>query len=65
MALLGRAAMRVTSRELEKSLLRDLMAGALWMAARVPGHRMQTHSACPHCGAAHEDEVHVLWDCPE
>ena len=23
------------------------------------------HSACPHCGGAHEDEVHVLWDCLE
>ena len=58
-------ALRVASTELEKSLLRGLMAGALWTAARVLGHGMQTNSACPHCGAAHEDEVHVLWDCPE
>ena len=26
---------------------------------------MRTNSACPHCGVAHEDEVHVPWDCPE
>ena len=59
-----RAALRVTSTELEKSLLRGLMAGALWTAARVSSHGMRTNSECPHCGAAHEDEVHVLWDCP-
>ena len=29
------------------------------------GPRHADQSACPHCGAAHEDEVHVLWDCPE
>ena len=51
--------------ELEKSLLRGLMVGAPWTAVRVSGHGMRTNSACPHCGAAHEDEVHVLWDCPE
>ena len=26
---------------------------------------MRTNSACPHCGAAHEDEARVLWECPE
>ena len=41
------------------------MAGAMWTAARVSDHGMRTNSACPHCGAAHEDEVHVLWDCSE
>ena len=60
-----RAALCAASTELEKSLLRGLMAGALWTAARVSGHGMQTNSACPPCGAAHEDEVHILWDCPE
>ena len=60
-----RAALRVASTELEKSLLRGLMAIALWTAARLSGHGMRTNSACPHCGAAHEDKVHVLWDCPE
>ena len=60
-----RAAMRVASTELDKSLLPRLMAAALWTAARVSDHRMQTHSACPHCGAEHEDEVHVMWQCPE
>ena len=25
---------------------------------------MRTNSVYPHCGAAHEDEVHGLWDCP-
>ena len=60
-----RAALRAACTELEKSLLRSLMARALWTAARVSGHSMRTNSACPHCGAAHEDEVHVLWYCPE
>ena len=49
-----RAALHGASTELEKSLLHGLMAGALWTAA----------ATCPHCGAAQEDEVHVLWDCP-
>ena len=56
-----RAAMRVASTELEKSLLHGLMAGPLWTAERVSGYGMRTHSGCPHCGAADEDEVHVLW----
>ena len=61
----SRAAMRVAATELERSLLRGLLAGALWTAARVRGHRMRDNSACPHCRAAHEDEIHILWDCPE
>ena len=60
-----RVALRAASTELEQLLLRGLMAGALWKAARVLGHSMRTNSACPHCGAAHEDEVHVPWDSPE
>ena len=50
---------------MEKSLLRGLLAGAMWTAARVSGHGMHANAACPHCGAAQEDEAHVLWDCPE
>ena len=60
-----RTALRVASTELEKLLLRGLMAGAPWTATSVPGHGMQTNSACPPCGAAHQDEVHVLWVCLE
>ena len=60
-----RATLRAASTESDKSLLRGLMAGALWTAARVSGHGMRTNSTCPHSGAAHEDEVHVLWDCLE
>ena len=37
----------------------------MWTAARVSGHGMRANAACPHCGAAHEDEAHVLWDCPK
>ena len=59
-----RAALRVASTELEASLLRGLLAGALWTAARVRGHNMRATSSCPGCGSQHEDEVHVLWDCP-
>ena len=60
-----RAALCVAFTESEKALLRGLMAGALCTAARVSGQGTRTNSACPHCGAAHKDEVHVLWDCPE
>ena len=60
-----RAALREASTELKKSLLRKLLAGAMWTAARVSGHSMRANCACPHCGAAHEDEAHVMWDCPE
>ena len=60
-----RAALRAASTELEKSLLRGLLTGPMWTAARVSGHGTRAHSACPHCGAAHEDEAHVVWECPE
>ena len=56
-----RAAMRVAPTELGRSLLRGLMVAALRTATRVSGHGMRTNSTCPHCGAAHEDEVHDLW----
>ena len=46
-------------------MLRGLMARATWKAAAVSGHGMATNSACPHCGAAHKDQVHVLWYSPE
>ena len=59
-----RAALRVASTELEASLLRGLLAGVLWTAARVRGHNMRATSSCPGCGSQHEDEAHVLWDCP-
>ena len=59
-----RAALRVASTELEAFLLRGLLAGALWTAARVRGHNMRATSSCPGCGSQHEDEAHVLWDCP-
>ena len=26
---------------------------------------MRAKSACPQCGAAHEEEAHVQWECPE
>ena len=52
-----------SSRQLEAR--RPVTFGALWTAARVSGHGTRTNFACPHCGAAHEDKVHVLWDCPE
>ena len=60
-----RAVLRAASMELEKSLLRGLLAGAMWTAARLSGHGTRANSACPHCGAAHADEAHVPWECPE
>ena len=41
------AALRMAATELEASLLRGLLAGALWMAGRVCGHNMQALSSCP------------------
>ena len=58
-----RAALRVASTELKASLLRGLLARALWTAARVRGHNMRATSSCPGRGSQHEDEAHVLWDC--
>ena len=51
--------------ELEKSLLRGLIAGALWTAVRVSGDILRTNSACPNREAAREDKVHVLCNCLE
>ena len=41
-----RAALRAASTESEK-LLRGLLAGAMWTAARVSGHGMRANAACP------------------
>ena len=60
-----RAALRAASTESGKSLLRELLAGAMGTAARVSGHGMRANAACPSCGAAHEDKVNLLWDYPE
>ena len=59
------AALRAASTDLEKSLLRGLLAGAMWTAARVSDYSTRANSACPHYGVAHEDEAHILWECPE
>ena len=53
-----RAALRTASTGLDQSLLRGLMAGALWTAARVSGHGTWTNFACPLCGGAHADEFY-------
>ena len=58
------AALRVASHKEEASLLCGLLAGALGTSARVCGRGLRTASTCPFCGAAHEDEAHVLWDRP-
>ena len=58
-----REALRAASTELEKSLLRGLMAGA---CGRRQGCRAMACGPTPRAPtAAHEDEFHVLWDCPE
>ena len=57
-------ALRVAATELEASLLQGLLVGVLWRAAHVHGHNMRVTLSCPDCGSSHEDEAHVLWDCP-
>ena len=56
------ASLQAASRDWEKPLLPGLRV--MWTAARASGHGTRASAACPHCGAAHEDEAHILWYCP-
>ena len=51
--------------ELDASLLRGVMAGAVWTARRAHARGLRVDAVCPYCatGAA-EDEEHILWACP-
>ena len=60
-----RAALRVASTGLGKLLLHGLMARSFVDGTEGVRPRHGYNSARLHCGAAHEDEVHVLWDCLE
>ena len=37
----------------------------VWTAPCVWGDYLRDTASCPHCGTPHEDEAHILWDCPE
>ena len=47
------------------SLLRGLMAGAMWIVAQVHGHHPWDTATCLDCSTPHEDEVHIFWDYVE
>ena len=50
--------------ELDKSLLRGVMAGAVWTADRAHRRGLRQNDRCPYCDKeAREDEDHLLWWC--
>ena len=49
--------------ELERALLRTLLAGTLWTAVRAYQRGLITSPLCPYCKATDETEEHILWHC--
>ena len=50
--------------ELDKSVLRGAMAGALWTADRAHRRGLRQDDRCPYCDkGSWEDEDHLLWCC--
>ena len=50
--------------ELDKSLLRGVMAGALWTADRAHRRGLRQGDRCSYCDkGSREDEDHLLWWC--
>ena len=50
--------------ELDRSMLRGLMAEALWTADRAHQRCVRQDGKCPHCSTgSQEDEDHLLWWC--
>ena len=49
--------------ELERALLRTLLAGALWTAVRAYQRGLITSPLCPYSKATDETEEHILWHC--
>ena len=50
--------------ELDRSLLRGVMAAALWTADRAHRRGLRQGDKCPYCNkGSREDEDHLLWWC--
>ena len=50
--------------ELDRALLRGVLAGALWTAVRAQARGLRPTNTCPFCSAGvPEDEEHLLWWC--
>ena len=50
--------------ELDRSMLRGVMAGALWTADRAHRRGLRQDDKCPYCSkGSREDEDHLLWWC--
>ena len=50
--------------ELDRSMLRGVMAGALWTADKAHRRGMRQDGNCPYCSkGTREDEDHLLWWC--
>ena len=51
--------------ELDASLLRGAMAGAVWTAQRAHARGLRGDPLCPYCDlGTPEDEEHILYGCP-
>ena len=56
--------MNSCAEELDKSLLRGALAGALWTADRAYRRGLCEDDRCPYCDkGVREDESHLLWWC--
>ena len=50
--------------ELDKSILRGVLTGAIWTAVRANERGLRPTRACPYCEKQEpEDEEHLLWRC--
>ena len=49
--------------ELERALLRTILAGGVWTALRAQLRGLRPTSDCPFCSKAAETEQHIFWSC--
>ena len=57
------ASLQLFTSELERTLLRTLLTGALWTAPRAYLRGMITSPLCPYCQQETETEEHILSHC--
>ena len=49
--------------ERELSLVRHIVAGAVWTGGRANKRGLSQDAPCPYCGEGLEDEEHIFWVC--
>ena len=47
----------------ELSLVRQILAGAIWTGERANKRGLAHDVPCPYCGEGPEDEEHIFWTC--